>query len=61
MFDVMADWMNMPLLAHRYVGGVPGRTGLQHSFIAPYGAFTCKRRQKGAFVDTEQPRMSCFL
>ena len=42
MFDVMADWMNMPLLAHRYMGGGPARSGLQHSFIAPYGAFTCK-------------------
>ena len=41
MFDVMADWMNMLLLAHRYMGGAPGRTGLQHSFIAPYGAFIC--------------------
>ena len=42
MFDVMADWMNMPLLAHRYMGGAPARSGLQHSFIAPYGSFTCK-------------------
>lgn len=42
MFDVMADWMNMPLLAHRYMGGAPGRSGLQHGFIAPYGAFVCK-------------------
>ena len=42
MFDVLADWMNMPLLAHRYMGGAPQRTGLQHSFIAPYGAFNCK-------------------
>ena len=42
MFDVMADWMNMPLLAHRYMGGAPKRSGLQHSFIAPYGAFKCK-------------------
>ena len=42
MFDVMADWMNMPLLAHRYAGGAPPRTGLQHSFIAPYGAFRCR-------------------
>ena len=42
MFDVMADWMNMPLLAHRYMGGAPGRTGLKHSFIAPYGAFQCR-------------------
>ena len=41
MFDVMADWMNMALLSHRYMGGAPNRTGLQHSFIAPYGAFTC--------------------
>ena len=23
------------------MGGAPGRGGLQHSFIAPYGAFTC--------------------
>ena len=42
MFDVLADWMNMPLLAHRYMGGTPDRSGLQHSFIAPYGSFTCK-------------------
>lgn len=41
MFDVMADWMNMPLLAHRYMGGAPKRMGLKHSFVAPYGAFTC--------------------
>jgi formyl-CoA transferase len=41
MFDVMADWMNMPLVAHRYMGGAPGRLGLQHSFVAPYGAFSC--------------------
>ncbi|MEP4194107.1 MAG: CaiB/BaiF CoA-transferase family protein [Aliishimia sp.] len=41
MFDVMADWMNMPLMAHRYMGGAPERTGLTHSFVAPYGAFLC--------------------
>ncbi|NRB03498.1 MAG: CoA transferase [Rhodobacteraceae bacterium] len=41
MFDVMADWMNMPLMAHRYMGGAPARSGLQHSFVAPYGAFDC--------------------
>lgn len=46
MFDVMADWMNMPLLAHRYMGQAPERTGLQHSFIAPYGAFVCKSGQQ---------------
>ena len=44
MFDVLADWMNMPLLAHRYMGGAPARSGLKHSFIAPYGAFECRDR-----------------
>ena len=43
MFDVLADWMNMPLMAHRYLGCAPERSGLQHSFIAPYGSFNCKR------------------
>ena len=41
MFDVMADWMNMALLSYRYMGGAPERTGLQHSFISPYGVFHC--------------------
>lgn len=45
MFDVMADWMNMPLLTHRYGGGAPPRAGLQHGFVAPYGAFTCRDGQ----------------
>jgi len=39
MFDVMADWMNMPLMGHRYMGGAPKRMGLTHSAIAPYGAY----------------------
>jgi len=39
MFDAMADWMNMPLMLHRYGGGAPKRSGLEHSFVAPYGAF----------------------
>lgn len=42
MFDVMADWMNMPLLAHRYLGGAPERNSLKHYLIAPYGAYSCK-------------------
>lgn len=42
MFDVAADWMNIAMLTYRFTGVAPARTGLQHSFIAPYGAFTCK-------------------
>jgi len=41
MFDVMADWMNMPLLAHRYWPAKPERMGLTHALLAPYGAYQC--------------------
>lgn len=39
MFDVLADWMNMPLLAERYLDCKPLRSGLRHTLIAPYGAY----------------------
>lgn len=39
MFDVIADWLTVPLLQE--VGGQsPQRIGLAHPSIAPYGAFT---------------------
>ena len=46
MFDVVADWMNMPLLAHRYGAGAPKRTALSHSFVSPYGAFETSDKKK---------------
>ena len=42
LFDVMADWMNMPLLAQRYLPAKPVRMGLAHPLLAPYGAYACK-------------------
>ncbi|MFT4715571.1 MAG: itaconate CoA-transferase [Paracoccaceae bacterium] len=42
MFDVLTEWMNMPLLAHRYLPNKPERMGLTHSLLAPYGAYACK-------------------
>ncbi len=39
MFDALADWMTVPLLHHDYGGRAPGRVGLSHPSIAPYGAF----------------------
>lgn len=39
MFDVMADWLTVPLLQAEG-GKPPGRIGLAHPSIAPYGAFT---------------------
>jgi itaconate CoA-transferase len=38
MFDVMADWMAVPLLQHEG-GKTPRRVGLAHPSIAPYGVF----------------------
>lgn len=40
MFDVMADWLTVPLLNHEG-GKTPKRVGLAHPSIAPYGVFTC--------------------
>ena len=38
MFDVMADWLTVPLLNHES-GKSPKRNGLSHPSIAPYGVF----------------------
>lgn len=38
MFDVMADWLTVPLLQAE-AGKPPVRAGLAHPSIAPYGAF----------------------
>ena len=39
LFDVIADWMAVPLLHHDYTGRGPERIGLAHPSIAPYGGF----------------------
>src|SRR6201986_884347 len=41
MFDVMADWMAVPLL-NSEAGNPPKRIGLAHTSIAPYGVFSSK-------------------
>lgn len=44
MFDVMADWLTVPLLNHEG-GKSPKRIGMAHPSIAPYGVFRCKDGQ----------------
>ena len=39
MFDVMADWLTVPLLNHE-AGSSPQRVGMAHPSISPYGAFS---------------------
>jgi len=41
LFDSIAEWMSVPLLHHDYAGKAPGRAGLHHATIAPYGAYPC--------------------
>ena len=41
MFDVMADWLTVPLLSAE-AGKSPQRLGLAHPSIAPYGVFRSK-------------------
>lgn len=42
MFDVMADWMAMPLLSYKKTGVSPDKHGFHHPTIAPYGLYQCK-------------------
>ena len=42
LFDVIADWMSVPLLQHDYTGSGPRRVGLAHPSIAPYGGFVTR-------------------
>ncbi|MEE3279490.1 MAG: CaiB/BaiF CoA-transferase family protein [Pseudomonadota bacterium] len=42
LFDVMAEWMSVPLLQYDYGGTGPNRVGLAHPSITPYGGFVTK-------------------
>ncbi len=39
LFGTAADWMTVPLLHSDYGGKAPGRAGLNHPSIAPYGGY----------------------
>lgn len=39
LFDVMVDWMNVPLLQKAYGGVQTKRVGMNHASIAPYGMY----------------------
>jgi itaconate CoA-transferase len=54
MFDVMSDWLTVPLL-HQEAGKPPKRIGLAHPSIAPYGAFATKDG-KGVLISIQSDR-----
>jgi itaconate CoA-transferase len=45
LFDVMAEWMTVPLLHYDYLGAAPANMGMAHPTVAPYGAFTTADRR----------------
>jgi formyl-CoA transferase len=54
MFDVIADWLAVPLL-HADAGRPPRRVGLAHPSIAPYGVFrTADGRQILVSIQSER-------
>ena len=42
LFDGVADWMTVPYVHQVYGTGAPGRLGLKHPSIAPYGAYSTR-------------------
>src|SRR5436305_4514077 len=54
MFDVMADWMAVPLI-NAEAGNPPQRMGLAHPSIAPYGVFYSKDG-KGILISIQSER-----
>ncbi len=45
MFDVIADWLTVPLLNHEG-GQSPQRVGMAHPSIAPYGVYTTSDKKQ---------------
>ena len=54
MFDVMADWLSVPLL-NAEAGNPPKRMALAHPSIAPYGVFSSKDG-KGILISIQSER-----
>jgi itaconate CoA-transferase len=54
MFDVMADWLSVPLL-NSEAGNPPQRMALAHPSIAPYGAFR-SREGKNILISIQSER-----
>ena len=46
LFGVASDWMNVPLIQHKFGGKSPKRVGLMHPTIQPYAAFKVKDGSK---------------
>jgi crotonobetainyl-CoA:carnitine CoA-transferase CaiB-like acyl-CoA transferase len=41
MLECLTEWMMPPLYVFQGTGEVPGRVGVRHNMVAPYGAYAC--------------------
>ena len=41
MLECLAEWMTPPLYVWLGAGEVPGRVGVRHNMVVPYGAYAC--------------------
>lgn len=41
MLECLAEWMMPPLYVWRGTGEAPGRAGVRHNMVVPYGAYAC--------------------
>lgn len=41
MLECLTEWMMPPLYVWQGAGAIPGRAGLRHNMIVPYGAYAC--------------------
>ena len=60
LFEVVADWMNVPLLCFEGTGATPRRVGLAHPSICPYGAFVTADGQQILVAIQNEREWSAF-
>jgi itaconate CoA-transferase len=62
MFECMTEWMSPPLNVYLGTGKTPGRAGMRHNMVVPYGAYECADGEVMLAVQTEREwRRFCEL
>ncbi|MFD1734372.1 CaiB/BaiF CoA transferase family protein [Deinococcus malanensis] len=54
MFEALTEWMMPPMYSLIGLGRAPGRAGLRHNMIVPYGAYRCADGQVMFAVQNER-------
>ena len=54
MLESLSEWMMPPMYTHIGQGRTPGRSGLRHNMIVPYGAYACQDGQVVFAVQNER-------